>query len=95
MINPQVMFINGGVYVECEHCGKESEVRRSSAFFCDTKCKNAYHNKKRKRAKDIKLAFQSLETLILNMPLQGDSPEWDALVNMKEQISAAMWKVQS
>lgn len=93
--NPGAEMINGGIWIRCEHCGKESDVQRTTAFFCDGKCKNAFHNAKRKRKKDIAIAFHSLETLIQNMPKQGDSNEWDALTKMQEMIKAALWAVEA
>lgn len=95
MINEQHEYIDGGVNIQCQHCGTWCTVERRSAFFCDEKCKNAFHNMKRKRKKDIEVAFQSLETLINNMPLRGNSNEWDALSLMKKMINDAMWRVES
>lgn len=93
--NPAAEMINGGITIICEHCGRYADVQRTSAFFCDEKCKNAYHAEKRKRAKDIRLAINSLETLIRNMPKKGDSAEWDALSQMKEMILQAMFSVEA
>jgi len=95
MINPGAELVDGAVWIFCEHCGKYTEVQRQSAAFCNGKCKNAFHNQKRKRAKDITLALHSLETLIANMPLKGDSEEWATLIQMQEMIKAAMWRVET
>ncbi len=93
-LNPLAEQIDGSIGITCEHCGKYQQMKRASAMFCDARCKNAYHNAQRKRNKDIQLALLSLETLISNMPLRGDSPEWETLSQMQEMIKAAMWKVE-
>lgn len=92
--NPNAEVINGTVGIRCEHCGKFADVVRSSAYYCNTKCKNAFHNAKRKRKKDIAIALHSLGTLIGNMPKRGDSGEWDTLTQMKEMIANALWQVE-
>lgn len=95
MINPNVEQINGGTWIVCEHCGLSVEVERASSLYCNDKCKNAFHSKKRRRIKDCALALHSLETVTRNMPKRGGSFEWDALKQMKEMIEAAMWKVEN
>lgn len=94
MINPDAIREEYGYSCICQQCRKSFEAQRASALFCGDSCRAKHHRAKRKRSEVITRAKEAVQLVIENMPWEGNSQEYLALLQLGTIIKRGLSNVE-